>query len=60
MAQDDALSRVGVVKGLKGYRRLVHLVARLFYSGEIPPPEEQDEGTHAKAQRKVGCLFACC
>eukprot|EP00890_Picochlorum_soloecismus_P006564 jgi/Picsp_1/732/NSC_04221-R1_general transcription factor iie subunit 1-like len=52
MAQNDTLPQIGAVKGLKGYMRLVQLVARLFYSCEIPPPEEQDEVAHAKAQKR--------
>ena len=60
MAHTDTLSQIKVVEGLKGYRRLVQLVARLFYSGEIPPPEEQDEVAHTKAQKRVGYLGACC
>lgn len=40
------------VKGTKGYRRLVQLLARVFYSGDVPPKEDEDNEMMTQAQRK--------
>lgn len=41
------------LKGRRGYRRLVRLLARVFYSGEVPPKEEEEAQNQNKKIQRV-------
>jgi hypothetical protein len=45
------------LSGVPGYKRLVRLVVRAFYSGECPPPDaEEEQAAVRKRGDKVGLL----